>query len=175
MFLTSIPSSFKTDPQARKKCWLEGFYVSNACRHGAKHEEGYFHSFQTLPTRSGPGFKVVFPGSHPAGQTSLAPVCRTCWYARICRRASFTFLPTGGDKTSMAWITPSGSMRNFPRMFTPASSLYTPYNFPKLPPPSETRGKGMPPSTILDNSFSSHILCTALLSTLMANTSTPSF
>jgi hypothetical protein len=33
----------------------------------------------------------------------------------------------------------------------------------------------MPPSTILDNSFSSHILCTALLSTLMANTSTPSF
>ena len=38
-----------------------------------------FHSFQTLPTRAGPGFRVGFPGCQPAGVTS--PVARWCWKA----------------------------------------------------------------------------------------------
>ncbi len=38
-------------------------------------------TFQTLPTKSGPGFKVGSPGSHPAGQASAPFVFRTCWKA----------------------------------------------------------------------------------------------
>ncbi len=40
-----------------------------------------FHTFQTFPTRSGPGVRVGLPGSQPAGQASFPPVARTCWKA----------------------------------------------------------------------------------------------
>ena len=35
-------------------------------------------TFHTLPTRSGPGFSVGLPGSHPAGQASAPLVFLTC-------------------------------------------------------------------------------------------------
>lgn len=37
-----------------------------------------FHTFHTFPTSSGPGLRVGFPGSQPAGQASLPSVARTC-------------------------------------------------------------------------------------------------
>ena len=40
-----------------------------------------FHTVQTLPTRSGPGVRVVSPGVQPEGVTS--PVSTTCWKAWI--------------------------------------------------------------------------------------------
>lgn len=40
-----------------------------------------FHTSQTLPTRSGPGLRVSFPGSQPAGVASFPPDARTCWNA----------------------------------------------------------------------------------------------
>jgi hypothetical protein len=36
------------------------------------------HTSHTLPTRSGPGFKVGLPGSQPAGVASLPAVALTC-------------------------------------------------------------------------------------------------
>ena len=38
-----------------------------------------FHTFHTLPTRSGPGFSVGSPGIQPAGAASAPPDARTIW------------------------------------------------------------------------------------------------
>jgi hypothetical protein len=40
-----------------------------------------FHSFQTVPTRSGPGFSVAFPGRQPDGVASLPLLSLTHWNA----------------------------------------------------------------------------------------------
>ena len=37
-----------------------------------------FHSFQTFPTKSGPGLSVESPGFQPAGVASAPLVLRTC-------------------------------------------------------------------------------------------------
>jgi len=40
-----------------------------------------FHTSHTLPTKSGPGFKVTFPGFQPEGVASAPLVSRTSWKA----------------------------------------------------------------------------------------------
>ena len=55
------------------------------------------------------------------------------------------------------------------------NTFVTPYTDPTLPPASDSIGNGMPSFTILDNSLSTHILCTKTLSILMERISTPSF
>lgn len=40
-----------------------------------------FHTFQTLPTRSGPGFNVFLPGFQPEGVASVPLLFRTSWNA----------------------------------------------------------------------------------------------
>lgn len=59
-----------------------------------------FHTSQTRPTRSGPGFRVGLPGRQPDGVASAPSVSRTSWKAWICRTVSDTFRPTGGVRTS---------------------------------------------------------------------------
>lgn len=59
-----------------------------------------FQVSHTLPTRSGPGFKVGFPGLQPEGVASVPLLCLTSWNAWICRRVSRTLRPTGGVSTS---------------------------------------------------------------------------
>lgn len=130
-----------------------------------------FQTFHTLPARSGPGFSVGLPGCQPEGVTS--PVATTCWKALTWRISSATLRPTSGVRTSIARILKSGSIRNLPRISTPAVSSYTPYIVPTRPPASDRSGKGTPPSTILESSSSCQILCENRLSVLSANTSTP--
>jgi len=40
-----------------------------------------FQTFQTFPTRSGPGFRVGFPGVQPDGVASVPLLFRTSWKA----------------------------------------------------------------------------------------------
>ena len=40
-----------------------------------------FHTFHTLPTRSGPGLRVGSPGIQPAGVASVPLLVRTSWNA----------------------------------------------------------------------------------------------
>jgi hypothetical protein len=42
-----------------------------------------FQTSQILPTRSGPGLSVTFPGFHPEGVASVPLLLRTCWKAWI--------------------------------------------------------------------------------------------
>jgi hypothetical protein len=40
-----------------------------------------FQTSQTFPTRSGPGFNVIFPGFQPEGVASVPLLLRTSWKA----------------------------------------------------------------------------------------------
>lgn len=40
-----------------------------------------FQTFHTLPTKSGPGLRVVLPGFQPEGVASVPSVFLTCWKA----------------------------------------------------------------------------------------------
>jgi hypothetical protein len=65
---------------------------------------------------------VGWPGCHPAGVASAPLLARTTWNARNWRTVSANMRPTGGVSTSIAWITPSGSMMNRPRNSMPMLS-----------------------------------------------------
>lgn len=106
--------------------WLERRDGKGARALPRDHSIDGFQTFQTFPTRSGPGFSVGLPGSQPAGMASLPPLARTCWKACTWRMVSASFLPTGGVITSIAWMMPSGSMMKRPRSSTPWDLSQTP-------------------------------------------------
>jgi hypothetical protein len=103
---------------------------------------------------------------------SAPPLARTTWKAWTWRMVSAILRPTGGVSTSIAWMTPSGSMMNRPRSSMPwvlVVDAVGPADVACLIGQHVERDAAV---DHLHSSWSFHILWTKWLSTLTENTST---